>query len=117
MKELPEISDKGGRGMNYTKGPWKSRSKDQCVYGPAGVTICHCGNNGIYGDESYSISKKEAYGNARLISFAPDMLHTLIYANLMYKEKVGETLASIDYVLEALTGKTWGEIEELGNDG
>jgi len=123
--------------MNYTKGPWKSRSKDQCVYGPAGVTICHCGDNGIYGDESYSISKQESYGNARLIAAAPDlkkerdelkeinreMLNALVYITEFVEtwepdiEKLCAYIPRVDKyiaIIEKATGKTWAEIKEAG---
>jgi hypothetical protein len=99
--------------LGITPGPWYSRSRNQNVYGPAGVSVAWFGENGIYGKESYSISKKEACANARVAAAAPEMLEALIdlYDDWKYIDHTDPDIA-IRPIIEKATGRKWNKIKE-----
>ncbi len=67
LKRTPSASN---RTMKHTPTPWKPTKFGQAgsygasLLGPADVSIAHFADNGTYGKESYSITKKEAEANA-----------------------------------------------------
>lgn len=62
--------------MTHTPGPWHARG--QRVEGPLSSGLAFCGESTVVGvNGTYSIGRREAEANARLIAAAPDLLAAL----------------------------------------
>lgn len=103
--------------LGITPGPWEDVPKSKTKIC---TDIYHIleGDKGFYDNDKrcgFTLSGFISISDITLISVAPEILHDLIDAALVFEAETGIKHFSVP-TIEKATGRTWDEIKELLND-